>query len=265
MSPNRDHAAAADRNGFSLVGRTAIVTGGNGGIGLAIAAGLAAAGAAVALVGRDEAKNAKAVAELRAIGADAVAFQADVTKEDECRGFVADARRAFGHIDILVNNAGTNVRKQPEDYDLAEWRMLIDVNLTSVYMASLAAFPTLREKGGKIINIGSMTSIFGASFSAPYGASKGGVVQLTKALASAWARHGIQVNAILPGWIETDLTVMGRVVTPNLQEQVISRTPAGRWGQPGDLAGAAVFLASRAADFVTGVALPVDGGYSAQA
>ena len=143
--------------------------------------------------------------------------------------------------------------------------MLIDMNLTSVHLACMAAYPILKQRGGKIINIGSRTSVFGASFSAPYGAAKAGVVQLTKALASAWAADGIQVNATLHGWIVTDLTIRGRVATPDLYEKVIARTPAGRWGEPDDLAGVAVFQASRAADFATGVALPVDGGYAAQA
>ncbi len=210
-------------------------------------------------------KNTAAAAKLVMEGARAVAVRVDVTCEDDCRRLMDEARRLPGRFDILVNNAGTNIRKQPEDYGLDEWQLLIEVNLGSVYKASLAAFPTLRDGGGKIINIGSMTSIFGASFAAPYGAAKGGVVQLTKSLASAWARYGIQVNAILPGWIETDLTVRGRAATPKLQEQVTDRTPAGRWGKPEDLGGAAVFLASQASDFITGVALPVDGGYSVQA
>ncbi|MCA3640800.1 MAG: glucose 1-dehydrogenase [Methylobacterium sp.] len=250
---------------FDLRGRAAVVTGGNGGIGFAIACGLAEAGASIAVVGRDDAKNRKAEARLREAGANAFAVCADVTTEAGCAAFVEATLGRFGAVDILVNNAGTNVRKRPEDYSLNEWRMLIDVNLTSVHLACMAAYPALKRHGGKIVNIGSMTSIFGASFSAPYGAAKGGVVQLTKALASAWAADGIQVNAILPGWIVTDLTIRGRAATPDLHEKVIARTPAGRWGEPADLAGAAVFLASRASDFVTGVALPVDGGYAAQA
>ena len=250
---------------FDLSGRVAVVTGGNGGIGLAIARGLAEAGAALAIVGRDESKNDAAARQLRDAGADVIASRADVTSEEGCSAFVDAALARFGTIDILVNNAGTNVRKRPEAYGLDEWRMLVDVNLTSVYLACMAAYPVLRRRGGKIVNIGSMTSIFGASFSAPYGAAKGGVVQLTKSLASAWAADGIQVNAILPGWIVTDLTIRGRAATPDLHEKVVARTPAGRWGEPDDIAGAAVFLASRAADFVTGTALPVDGGYAAQA
>ncbi len=250
---------------FDLTGRTAVVTGGNGGIGFAIACGLAEAGASVAVVGRDDAKNRKAEARLREAGANAFAIRADVTTEAGCAAFVEATLGRFGAVDILVNNAGTNVRKRPEDYSLNEWRMLIDVNLTSVHLACMAAYPALKRHGGKIVNIGSMTSIFGASFSVPYGAAKGGVVQLTKALASAWAADSIQVNAILPGWIVTDLTIRGRAATPDLHEKVLARTPAGRWGEPADLAGAAVFLASKASDFVTGVALPVDGGYAAQA
>ena len=265
MAPTQAVMAASRQKGFDLTGKVALVTGGNGGIGYAIAAGLAAAGASIAVVGRDEVKNAKAAGALMQMGARAVSLRADVTCREECIFMINETRQRLGGVDILVNNAGTNIRKQPEEYELDEWRMLIDANLTSVYLASLAVLPIMRKTGGKIINIGSMTSIFGASFSAPYGASKGGVVQLTKALASAWAKFDIQVNAILPGWIETDLTVRGRAATPQLQEQVIARTPAGRWGRPDDLSGAAVFLASAASDFVTGVALPVDGGYSSQA
>ncbi len=250
---------------FDLTGKVAIVTGGNGGIGYAMAEGLGAAGASLVLVGRDADKNARSVTALESRGIAATAVRADVTIEADCRSYVDHALATYGGVDILVNNAGTNIRKQPEDYTLDEWRTLIDVNLTSVFLSSMAVLPTLRTGGGKIINIGSMTSIFGASFSAPYGASKGGVVQLTKALASAWAQYGIQVNALLPGWIETELTIRGRTATPDLQEKVVARTPAGRWGKPADLAGAAVFLASAASDFITGAAIPVDGGYSAQA
>ncbi|MCZ8149049.1 MAG: glucose 1-dehydrogenase [Roseomonas sp.] len=250
---------------FDLTGRIAVVTGGNGGIGLAIARSLGEAGAALAIAGRDEAKNAAAERQLRDAGIDVVALRVDVTDRTDCAALVDATVDRFGTIDILVNNAGTNIRKRPEAYDLDEWRMLVDANLTSVYLACMAAYPVLKRLGGKIVNVGSMTSIFGASFSAPYGAAKGGVVQLTKSLASAWAADNIQVNAILPGWIVTDLTIRGREATPDLHEKVIARTPAGRWGEPDDIAGAAVFLASRAADFVTGTALPVDGGYAAQA
>jgi 2-deoxy-D-gluconate 3-dehydrogenase len=251
---------------FDLTGKVAIVTGGNGGIGLGIARGLARAGAALLLVGRDAAKTDRAVAEIAALGATAEGAAADVTVEADCRAFAEAALQRHGRIDILVNNAGTNWRKAPEAYSLEEWRALIDANLTSAFLATMAVFPAMQRQGaGKIVNIGSMTSIFGASFAAPYSASKGGVVQFTKACATAWAQHRIQVNAILPGWIDTELTQQGKVEVPDLHDRVVTRTPAGRWGVPDDMAGTAVFLSSRASDFVTGAAIPVDGGYSAQA
>jgi 2-deoxy-D-gluconate 3-dehydrogenase len=148
---------------------------------------------------------------------------------------------------------------------LAEWRQVLDTNLTSAFLMSRAAYPIMKAQGGgKIINIGSMMSIFGASFTPAYAASKGGIVQLTKALASAWARDNIQVNAVLPGWIDTELTIEARRQVAGLHERVLARTPADRWGVIDDMAGIAVFLASAASDFVTGTAIPVDGGYSSQ-
>lgn len=250
---------------FDLAGRVAIVTGGNGGIGLGMARGLAEAGAAVLLVGRDAAKNERALAELSGDSASVAAMRADVTREADCAAMVATALDRFGRLDVLVNNAGINIRKAPEDYALAEWQAIVDTNLTSLFTASRAAFPTMRDGGGgKIINTGSMTSLFGLPFAAPYAATKGGVVQLTKALATAWAGVNIQVNAVLPGFIDTELTKQGRRDIPGLEERVTARTPAGRWGVPTDFAGIAVFLASPASDFVTGAAIPVDGGYSAQ-
>jgi 2-dehydro-3-deoxy-D-gluconate 5-dehydrogenase len=250
---------------FDLTGRVAIVTGGNGGIGLGMARGLAQAGAAVVIAGRDKAKNAKATAELREAGARAMDVVAEVTQEASCRSLVSTAVRAFGRLDVLVNNAGTNIRKQPQEYTLAEWNSVLATNLSSAFTCAQAAYPELRRTGsGKIINIGSMMSIFGAAFTAPYAASKGGIVQLSKALATAWATDNIQVNAVLPGWIDTDLTRRARAEVGGLHERVLARTPTGRWGVPDDLAGIAVFLASPASDFVTGTAIPVDGGYSIQ-
>ena len=245
---------------FDLKGKTALVTGGNGGIGLGMAQGLAAAGAKLAIAGRDQAKNAAAAKALRA-----VALEADLTDEKSCRAMVEEAAQKLGRLDILVNNAGTNIRKRPEEYSLEEWKLVMDTNLTSAFVASHAAYPLLkRAGGGKIVNIGSMMSIFGAAFVAPYGASKGGIVQLTRALACAWAKDNIQVNAVLPGWIDTALTRRARKDIPALDDNVMRRTPAGRWGVPADLAGIAVFLCSKASDFVTGTAIPVDGGYSVQ-
>jgi 2-deoxy-D-gluconate 3-dehydrogenase len=250
---------------FDLNGRVAVVTGGNAGIGFGIAQGLAEAGAGIVIAGRRADRNAAAVKALAALGASAVAVEADVEDEASCRALIAQAVERLGRLDILVNNAGTTIRKQPEDYTLAEWRRVIDVNLTGAFVCAQAAHPHMvRAGGGKIVNIGSMLSIFGASFAVAYAASKGGIVQMTKAMACAWAKDDIQVNAILPGWIDTDLTRSARQALPGLNERVLARTPAGRWGGPGDFCGIAVFLASAASGFVTGTAIPVDGGYSSQ-
>ncbi len=252
---------------FDLAGRVAIVTGGNGGIGLGMAKGLAQAGASVVVAGRDKARNEQAVAQLdKGVSrASAMAHAVDVTQEAACAQLIEATIARFGRLDILVNNAGTNLRKPPQDYTLDEWNTLIDTNLTSAFLCARAAYePMVAQGGGKIINIGSMTSIFGASFAAPYSATKGGIVQFTKAIAVAWAKDNIQANAILPGWIDTALTVQARKDVEGLHERVVSRTPAGRWGVPDDFAGVAVFLASAASDFVTGAAIPVDGGYSSQ-
>jgi 2-deoxy-D-gluconate 3-dehydrogenase len=250
-------------NRFDLSGRVALVTGGNGGIGLGMAHGLAAAGATIVIAARDKAKSDAAVAELSAAGATAVAVDVDVAIEKSCHAMVRAAVDKFGRLDILVNNAGINIRKQPEDYTLEEWNAVLSINLTGAFTCSQAAYPELRRAGGgKIINIGSMTSIFGIPFAPAYSATKGAIVQLTKALAIAWAKDNIQVNAVLPGWIDTDLTRRGRQQVPGLHERVLARTPAARWGDPADFAGIAVFLASAGSQFVTGTAIPVDGGYS---
>jgi 2-dehydro-3-deoxy-D-gluconate 5-dehydrogenase len=189
----------------------------------------------------------------------------DVSDEASCRKMIDDAKKQLGRVDILINNAGINIRKPAQDLSLAEWKQVIDVNLTSTFVVSHAAYPVMKEAGGgKIINIGSMLSIFGAPFAPAYGASKGGVVQLTKSMATAWAKDNIQVNAVLPGWIDTDLTKRAREEVSGLNSLVLMRTPARRWGVPNDLSGVAVFLSSKASDFVTGTAIPVDGGYSVQ-
>jgi 2-deoxy-D-gluconate 3-dehydrogenase len=248
---------------FELSGKVAVVTGGNGGIGLGMARGMAAAGAAVVVAGRDAKKNAGAVETLTAAGAHAIAAQVDVRRKESCQAMVDAAMQAFGRLDILVNNAGTNIRKQPQEYSVEEWHTVIDTNLSSAFLCCQAAYPAMvRAGGGKIVNIGSMYSLFGAPLGAPYAASKGGIVQLTRSLAASWAKENIQVNAVLPGWIDTALTRQARIDIPELDARVHARTPAGRWGAPDDHKGVAVFLASAASDFVTGASIPVDGGYA---
>jgi 2-deoxy-D-gluconate 3-dehydrogenase len=186
-------------------------------------------------------------------------------QQASCEQMVQSTLQAHGRVDILVNNAGMNIRKPPQSYALAEWNEVMQTNLTSAFVCSQAVYGAFeKNRAGKIINIGSMMSLFGASFATPYAASKGGMVQMTKALACAWAAQNIQVNAILPGWIDTDLTRQARVDVQGLHDRVLERTPAKRWGVPNDFAGIAVFLASSASDFITGAAIPVDGGYSVQ-
>jgi 2-deoxy-D-gluconate 3-dehydrogenase len=248
---------------FDLTGKVAIVTGGNGGIGLGMARGLADAGASIAVVGRNREKSQTAVADLKTRGVKAIAATADVTDTAAVADMVARVARDLGRIDILVNNAGINIRKPPHSLDAEEWHTVIDTNLTSAFLCSKAVHPEMKAAGGgKIINIGSMMSIFGASFAPAYAASKGGIVQFTRSCACAWAADNIQANAILPGWIDTDLTKRARTEVAGLHERVLARTPTARWGAIGDFAGIAVFLASPASDFVTGAAIPIDGGFS---
>lgn len=248
---------------FNLKGKVGLVTGGNGGIGLGLARGLARAGADIAVVGRNADKNASAVSELQGIGVKAIGIVADVTDRAQVDAALAQTVAQLGGLDILVANAGTNIRKKPQDYTSAEWHQVIDTNLTSMFICCQAAHAQMVKRGGgKIITIGSMTSLFGFDVAPVYAATKGAAVQLTKSLASAWAKDNIQVNCILPGWIDTDLTKRARQIIPTLHDKVVDRTPARRWGAPGDFEGIAVFLCSSASDFVTGTAIPVDGGFS---
>jgi 2-deoxy-D-gluconate 3-dehydrogenase len=250
---------------FDLTGRVALVTGGNGGIGLGFARGLAKAGASVMLAGRDAAKSEAALAELRALGAKAEAVSADVTDPGSIKAMVAKTAETFGRLDILVNNAGTNIRSRPEETSLADWHTVLNTNLTSTMFAAQAAYPHLKAHGvGRVINNGSMLSIFGMPLHAAYSSSKGAVVQLTKTLATAWAKDGITVNCVLPGWIDTALTRGARRDMPKLDENVRTRAPAGRWGTPEDFEGIAAFYASDAAAYITGTSIAVDGGYSIQ-
>jgi 2-deoxy-D-gluconate 3-dehydrogenase len=248
---------------FDLTDKIALVTGGNGGIGLGMARGLGQAGATILVVGRNAEKSAAALRELQSLGVRAESLPADVTDEATVQRLFDGVRDRHGRLDILVNNAGSTVRKPPQDFTLDEWNQVMDVNLTSAFLCSRAAYPLMVKAGrGKIINIGSIMSIFGAPYAPAYCASKGGIVQFTRSLATAWAKDNIQANTVLPGWIETELTAGAKAQVPGLNERVLARTPAGRWGQPQDLAGIAVFLASAASDFVTGTAIPIDGGYS---
>jgi 2-deoxy-D-gluconate 3-dehydrogenase len=249
---------------FDLTGKVAIVTGGNGGIGLGIVQGLAEAGARIVVLGRNTEKSQLAAQWLQAqVGAETLVVTADVGRSEQVERAVAETLAWFDRIDILFNNAGMNIRKQPEDLTLAEWQEVINTNLTSAFLMSKAVYPSMKKGGGgKIVNIGSMTSIFGSPFAAAYAATKGAIVQLSKSMALAWAKDNIQVNSILPGWFDTELTQKAREQIPGLHERVLSRIPQGRWAKPADMAGTAVWLASPASDYITGIAIPVDGGYT---
>src|SRR5882757_2673503 len=247
---------------FDLTGGVAIVTGGNGGIGRGIALGLAETGAAVAILGRNEEKNRHVLAELKTIGVPSIAVKLDLTDRAALEPAFRRVESELGSVSILVNNAGNVslsggiLNEKPED-----WDNVIETHLNAAFLLSkLAAQSMLRLQGGKIINIGSMYSFFGSGIVPSYSAAKGAIVQLTKSMAIELAPHNIQVNAIAPGWIETDMTAP--VHTMPLNDEVIARTPAKRWGRADEIIGATVFLASRGADFITGATLPVDGGYS---
>src|ERR1700736_3347464 len=252
---------------FDLTGRVAVVTGGNGGIGRGIALGLAEHGAAVAVLGRNDEKNQR-VPELKAIGVPSVAMKVDVTNRAGLAPALNRVENELGPIGILVNNAGNVslsggvLNEKSED-----WDKVIETQLNAVFLLSkLAAKSMLSHKAGKIINIGSMYSFFGSGLVPSYSAAKGAIVQLTKSMAIELAPHNIQVNAIAPGWIETDMTAVAwRNPDANwaaFNQLILDRTPSHRWGKADETAGAAVFLAPQAADFITGVTLPVDGGYS---
>jgi len=248
---------------FNLSGKVAIVTGGNSGIGLGIGRGLSEAGATVVIAARNEAKSLDAVKDVESYGGSAFAVKCDVTDDDTIQAMVQTVVERSGRIDILVNNAGTTVRKRPEELSFEEWRTVLDTNLDSVFRCSKACYPAMkRAGGGKILNNGSMLSLFGSPWGSAYAASKGGIVQFTRSLATAWAEDNIQVNCFLPGWIDTPLTVQTRQMLEGLHEKVLARTPASRWGHIDDFKGLAVFLSSPASNFITGTAIPVDGGFS---
>jgi 2-dehydro-3-deoxy-D-gluconate 5-dehydrogenase len=247
---------------FDLTGQIAVVTGGNRGIGRGIALGLAEAGAAIAVFGRNQEKSQQVLSELQAIGVPAVAVRVDMTNRAGLEPALHTVESELGSVSILVNNAGNVslsggvMHERPED-----WDCVIETQLNSVFLLSkLAARSMISHKRGKIINIGSMYSYFGSGLIPSYSAAKGAIVQLTKSMAIEFAPHNIQVNAIAPGWIETDMTAPVHAMP--LNDEILARTPAGRWGQPEEIAGTAVYLASRASDFVTGTTIRVDGGYA---
>jgi 2-deoxy-D-gluconate 3-dehydrogenase len=252
-----------DSSLFDLSGRVAVVTGGNGGIGRAIALGLARAGASVAVLARNEEKNRLVLAELKSIGRPALASRLDVTDRAALAPAVAQVERALGGIDILVNNAGVvALTGGVLNETAAIWDNTVETHLNASFLLSQLVAKSMvnRMSGGKIINLASMYSIFGSGLVPSYSAAKGAIVQLTKSMAIELASYNIQVNAIAPGWIETDMT--DAVRSSPMNDAILARTPAKRWGKSEDVIGAAVFLASHGADFITGVTLPVDGGYS---
>lgn len=252
---------AVERNSlFDLTGRVALVTGSSQGLGLALARGLAQAGAAIVLNGRDEKKLTATAETLRAEGVKVILSRFDVTDGAAGERAVEKIEADFAPIDILVNNAGIHQRAPLAEMTEAQWRAVIDTNLTGAFLTARAVGPRMIRRGaGKIINICSVMSEVARPTVANYAAAKGGLKMLTRAMAVEWARHGIQANAIAPGYF---LTELNRPLVENAEFNawVCQRTPAGRWGEPAELAGAAVFLASRASDFVNGQILYVDGG-----
>lgn len=248
---------------FDLKGKTALITGGNGGIGLGIAEGFAESGANLAIAARNTEKTQEVVTKFNGKNTPTIGIEVDVSDLASVENMVSDTLKAYGSIDILVNNAGIGIRNLPQEYDIEDWNKVIDINLTGAFLSSKAVYPSMKKQGaGKIINIGSMTSIFGLDWAVAYASSKGGIVQLTKTLAVSWAKDGIQANTILPGWIHTDLTQGIKDNYKNRYDHILSRIPENRWGEPADLSGTAIFLASDASNYVTGVSIPVDGGYT---
>jgi 2-deoxy-D-gluconate 3-dehydrogenase len=242
---------------FRLDGKVALVTGGNGGLGQAIARGLRAVGAEIVVTGRDADKNREAVDDHGAHNVLAL----DVRDEASVEAAIAAVGERHGRLDVLVNNAGVGGSYSVLEMTLEEWRVLVDTSLTGSFLCAKHAAGAMiaAGNGGAIINLGSMYSVFGPPRAAGYASAKAGILGLSRALAVELAPHGIRSNAILPGWIETAMTA--RPLGGEIGYEVHRRTPAGRFGKPGDLVGAAIYLASDASAFVTGIELPVDGGY----
>lgn len=260
MTVARDSEGGGMRHPFDLRGKTALVTGASGGIGQAIAIGLAAAGADVAVHGHSRPLDATCDA-IRDAGRRAVPLVANLSDRAAADRLVAEAIETLGQLDILINNAGAIRRAPAADHGDADWDIILETNLTSVFRLARGVGRHMLERGsGKIVNIASLLSFQGGITVPGYAAAKGGVAQLTKALANEWAGRGVNVNAIAPGYIATDNTTALRA-DPVRSRQILERIPAGRWGEPADIAGAAIFLASAAADYVHGHVLIVDGGW----
>ena len=247
---------------FDLSGRTAIVTGANSGIGQACAVALAEAGADIALVGRSAMDETMAM--IAAAGRRSLAISADLSTIEPCGRIVAETLAWAGRVDILINNAGTIRRADAVDFTEADWDAVIDVNLKSAFFLAQAAGKRMIAQGaGKIVNIASLLSFQGGIRVASYTAAKSGLAGLTRLLACEWAGKGVNVNAIAPGYVETKNTA-ALVADRARYEAILARIPAGHWGKPEEIGGAAAFLSSRAADYVHGVVLPVDGGWMAR-
>ena len=247
---------------FDLRGHVALVTGGNGGIGLGMARGLAKSGASIAVWGRNGAKNAEATAVLRDLGVDAEAFRCDVSLEDEIVATVKATLERFGRIDSCFANAGFGSPKSYLKMTLGDWNDVMEVNLHGVFLTFRETLKHMVERGGggKLIAIGSIGSIFGMPRQASYSATKGALIALVKSLAVEFGRYDVQANVIQPGWIETDATAPA-MEFKKMFDTIVHRTPARRWGTPADLEGLAVYLASEASRFHTGDVITVDGGY----
>lgn len=249
---------------FELNDRVALVTGAAGGIGAVIAEGLVDAGAKCVIADLSLENCEDTLSRLRKKTENVRSVSLDVRDKSSCEAAAMKAVTAFGGLDILINCAGTNTRMKPEEYPESLWEEIIDTNLKGTFLMCQVAFKHLQVSGqGKIINIGSILSLVANEVTGPYAASKGGVVQLSRSLACSWAEHNITVNTILPGWIDTPLSRQARVDIPGHAERVVATTPLRRWGEPADLIGSAVFLSSRASDFITGISLVVDGGVTA--
>ena len=248
---------------FSLDGKKALVTGASAGLGAAIAVALAEAGADVACHGNTRSPD-ETCAEVEKIGRRAIALKGDLADRNSPGALIEEMTREFGRIDILINNAGTIRRAPAVEYREEDWDAVIEVNLSSLFrLSQLAGQRMIAQGRGKIVNIASLLSFQGGITVPAYAAAKGGVAQLTKALANEWAAQGVNVNAIAPGYMRTSNTLaLQRDETRN--RQILERTPAGRWGEPQDIAGAALFLSSAASDYVHGHVLVVDGGWLAR-